>query len=309
MTMELKQLEGFVKVVELESFSKAAQSLYLTQPTISVHIVSLEKELNTRLFDRTTKKVKTTKEGERLYEYAKNMLEIREDILQEFYQERPIGEKIEIAGSTIPSQHLLPEILPEFQKKFKNTFFSLNQGDSEYVMDEILRHKIDVGFVGMKKEDSRLYYIPFYEDHLVVITPNTERFQKLIKEDHALEKLIKEPIILRENGSGTKKGAEKFLNSQNIDVRKLNVVGHMNDQEIIKRSVSNGMGISIISKKSVMDYAKDGKLLIYEPEEETIKRNLYIVFDKRKKLSRIEKNFIEFCTNFYKEERESGEKK
>lgn len=297
--MELKQLEGFVKVVELESFSKAAQALYLTQPTISVHIVSLEKELNTKLLERTTKTVKTTKAGEKLYEYARHMLEIRSDILQDFYQESTVGERLQIAGSTIPSQHILPEVLPEFQKQYANIMFSINQGDSEYVLDEILRHKIDIGFVGMKKEDARLYYIPFYEDRLVIITPNNERYCLMKEQQCSLEDLMKEPIILRENGSGTQKGSEKFLNSRNIDVRKLNIVGRMNDQEIIKRSVSNGMGISIISKKSALDYEKEGKVLLYEPEGEAVIRKLYVVFDKRKKLSRIERSFVEFCTNFY----------
>lgn len=298
--MELKQLEGFVKVVEFESFSKAAQSLYLTQPTISVHIGSLEKELNVKLLERTTKVVKTTKAGERLYEYAKGMLEIRDDILNDFYEDRHMDERIKVAGSTIPSQHILPEIIPEFQKKSLKTFFSLNQGDSGYVIDEILRHKIDIGFVGMKKEDPRLYYIPFYKDSLVIITPNNEKYKNMLKEKCSIDDLMKEPLILRENGSGTKKVAEQFLESRNIDVQKLKVVGHMNDQEIIKRSVSNGMGISIISKKSVLDYAGEGKLLIYELEKEVMTRDLYIVIDRRRKLSRIEKEFIEFCTEFYK---------
>ncbi|MDK2807433.1 MAG: LysR family transcriptional regulator, transcriptional activator of the cysJI operon [Clostridiales bacterium] len=299
--MELKQLEGFVKVVEMESFSKAAQALYLTQPTISVHIVSLEKELNTKLLDRTTKTVKTTKAGERLYEYAKSMLEIREDILQEFYQERPIGDRLLIAGSTIPSQHILPEIIPEFQKLYMNTTFSINQGDSEYVIEEILRHKVDIGFVGMKKEDSRLYYIPFYEDSLVIIAPNNEKYRQLKEANTSLEELMKQPIILRESGSGTQRGADRFLNAKNIDARKLNIVGHMNDQEIIKRSVSNGMGISIISKKSALDYEREGKILLFDLEENKITRKLYIVFDKRKRLSRMERAFVEFCTGFYKE--------
>jgi len=301
--VDFKQLEGFVKVVELESFSKAAQALYLTQPTISVHIVSLEKELNTKLLDRTTKTVKTTNAGERLYEYAKSILEIREDILHDFYQERPIGDRIQVAGSTIPSQHILPQVIPEFQKSNKNTVFSVNQGDSDYVIEEILKHKIDIGFVGMKKEDARLYYIPFYEDCLVIITPNTAKYQRMKEQNCTLEELMKEPIILRENGSGTKKTSDKFLSSRDIDSRKLNVVGRMNDQEIIKRSVSNGMGISIISRKSALDYEKEGKIIIYEPNDGIITRKLYIVFDKRKKLSRTERGFVEFCTNFYKDKK------
>lgn len=297
--MELKQLEAFIKVVELESFSKAAKALYLTQPTISVHIVTLEKELNIKLLDRTTKNVKTTKEGERLYEYAKNMLEIRDDILEEFYQNRPVAEQMEIAGSTIPSQYILPELIAEFQKNGRDMRFSINQGDSEFVIDQILHHKVDIGFVGMKKEDSRLYYIPFCEDYLVFIMPNDEKHKELLEQKVSLEELIREPIILRENGSGTKKEAERFLMNHRIDVRRLNVVGHMNDPEIIKRSVSMGMGISMISKKAAADYEKEGKILVYEIDKVPAVRKMYIVFDKRKKLTRMEKEFIEFCTKYY----------
>jgi len=104
--MELRQLEAFVKVVELQSFSKAAKNLFLTQPTVSAHIVSLEKELNVKLVDRTTKNVETTSEGERLYEYAKEILEIKEDLYQEFGARSQVNEEIIIAGSTIPSQYI-----------------------------------------------------------------------------------------------------------------------------------------------------------------------------------------------------------
>lgn len=297
--MELRQLEAFVKVVELQSFSKAAKSLYLTQPTISAHIVSLEKELNTKFLDRTTKVVNTTNAGERLYEYAKEILEIKEDLYQEFGKEGPVKERIEIAGSTIPSRHILPELIQAFRKQNQNICFSINQGDSQYVIEGILKHKVDIGFVGMKNSNNRLNYIPFYEDKLVIITPNEKHYQELLHRNCSLLELIKEPIILRENGSGTKKTAEDFLTTKKVDLKQLNVVARINDQEIIKKSVSKGLGISILSKKSALDDAADGKILIYEPVGEQIIRNLYIVFEKRKKFNRMEKCFIEFCSHFY----------
>lgn len=297
--MELRQLEAFVKVVELQSFSKAAKSLFLTQPTISSHIVTLEKELNVKLVERTTKTVKTTSAGEKLYEYAKEILEIKEDLYQEFGAKSQTDEAIVIAGSTIPSQYILPELISAFKKQNKKIYFSINHGDSQYVIDEILKHKVDIGFVGVKDENSKLNFIPFYEDKLVIITPNESHYKALLEKPNTLENLLKEPIILRENGSGTLKSAEKFLETQKIEGSGLNVVAHINDQEIIKRSVSKGIGISIMSKKSAQDFVEEGKILMYEPVGEAISRKLYIVFEKRKRFSRLEKSFIEFCSSFY----------
>lgn len=297
--MELKQLEAFVNVVELQSFSKAAQKLYLTQPTISAHIVSLEKEFNTKFLDRTTKTVQTTLAGERLYEYAKEMLNIREELYQGFGRDSKEEQRISIAGSTIPSQYIFPELIQAFQKKNDKVCFTINQGDSENVISDILKHRISIGFVGMKSKDDRLRYIPFYEDKLVVVTPNEKHYQELLEGDCSFEELMKEPIILRENGSGTKKTAERFLESKNIEIHKLNVVAFINDQEIIKKSVSRGMGITIMSKKAALDYVEDGKILLYEPKDKKVSRSLYIVYAKRKKLGRLEKRFIEFCCQFY----------
>lgn len=297
--MELKQLEAFVNVVELQSFSKAAQKLYLTQPTISSHIVSLEKEFNTKFLKRTTKNVQTTVDGERLYEYAKEIMAIKEELYQGFGKEKEEEQRIEIAGSTIPSQYILPELIQAFQKQHDKVCFTINQGDSEHVVGEILKHRAVIGFVGIKSKDDRLRYIPFYEDKLVLVTPNEKHYQELLERNCSFEDLMKEPIILRENGSGTKKTAEKFLESKKVEIQKLNVVAYINDQEIIKKSVSRGMGITIMSKKAAQDYVEDGKILMYEPDKEEVTRKLYIVYAKRKKLDRLAKKFIEFCCQFY----------
>lgn len=297
--MELKQLEAFVKVVELQSFSKAAEKLFLTQPTISAHIVSLENEFHTKFIERTTKNVEMTVAGERLYEYAKEMLAIKEELYRGFEEERKEEQSIYIAGSTIPSQYILPELMQAFQQQNTKVCFTFHQGDSEYVFGEILKHRAAIGFVGMKSQDDRLRFVPFYEDKLVVVTPNNEHYQELLQANCSFEELMQEPIILRENGSGTKKTAEKYLESKKIDLEKLNVVAFINDQEMIKKSVSRGMGITLMSKKAAIDYVEAGKMLMYELQDETITRQLYMVYAKRKKLNQMEKKLIEFCGQFY----------
>lgn len=299
--MELKQLEAFVKVVELQSFSKAAKVIYLTQPTVSAHIVSLEKELNTKLLERTTKSVSLTQNGEKLYAYAKTMVSLKEEMMMEFCSQKASEIKINIAASTIPSLYVLPELIPAFQKKVAEVHFSLIQGDSEDTIKAVLTHKADIGFVGMNAVDKRLQCIPFLEDSLVVIMPNEEKYQEMLSGSHekVWELLLKEPMILRENGSGTRKEAEKFLEAQGIREEQLNVIAHINEQEMIKRSVSKGMGISIISRKAAEDYAEIGKLLIYEPPGGKIIRNLYLIYEKRKRFESVIKQFINFAQQYY----------
>lgn len=300
--MDIRQLEVFVKVIEMGSFSKAAKYLYLTQPTVSTHIVSLEKELNVQLVARTTKSVTVTSDGEKLFGYAKQILKIRNDMYEDFGKECDFGEQIVIGGSTIPSQYILPELIPEFQKKHKNIMFNINQGDSDEIIKEILKHKVDIGFVGFKTDNPKLIFLPFYKDRLVIITPNEEHYVNILNKKKPLNELLREPLLLRENTSGTKKNADKFLDSLHINTDNLNIVARMNDPGIIKRSVSKGMGITIISKKSVLDYYSEGKILMYEPEGDNNSRDLYIVFEKNKRLNKIEKRFIEFCSYYYNHE-------
>lgn len=117
--MNLKQLEAFIKVSDSKSFSKAAQELYLTQPTVSAHIQTLEKELKVRLFVRNTKTVKLSEDGKTLYQYARQMIELEQEIQSMFSKAAEQKERcITIATSTIPAQYILPDILVKFRERF-----------------------------------------------------------------------------------------------------------------------------------------------------------------------------------------------
>lgn len=121
--MEFKQLEAFVAVVDYGSFSEAARKLYLTQPTISAHVRSLEEELHTKLIIRTTKKTTITTKGYQLYDSAVRMLEIRNNLLENFTGVQK--HMIDLAASTIPSSYLLPEILAAYGKRTRILIFTL----------------------------------------------------------------------------------------------------------------------------------------------------------------------------------------
>ena len=120
--MEFKQLEAFVAVVEWNSFSEAAKHIYLTQPTISSHIRSLETELNTTLLNRTTKHMEVTEDGQYLYEEAQKLLKLRGRIYEKFSQ-NPVST-IRLGASTIPALYLLPNVLPVFEKSIRYTNLS-----------------------------------------------------------------------------------------------------------------------------------------------------------------------------------------
>ena len=296
--MELKQLESFVAVVVYKSFTEAAKQLYISQPTISTHIQALEKELETKLIVRTTKSIELTKRGAELYECAVKMLDLRDGLLEKW---RSWDEKIIRLGvSTIPSAYILPEFLPKFCKEYPEVFFQSIQSDSKGIIEGVLDGRMDVGLVGMEWEAEALACIPFYEDELVVITPVTEHFLALRKNEVPLEELFKEPMILREKGSGTKKAADQFLEKQGISKDSLKVAAYMNDPEAIKNSVAAGLGISIVSKKAAENMIREKRLLAFEFSRYTSGRKFYIIYRKDDVLKPFISIFINYIQKYYR---------
>ena len=277
--MNLKQLEAFVRVAETESFSTAAKILFLTQPTVSAHIASLERELNTCLLIRNTKGVALSEAGKELYAYAEQMLELEQKIRERFgLTGRQSGSVLRIAASTIPSQYLLPDIMARFRKEYPEEQLKLFETDSSGVVEMILSHKADVGFTGTVLERGSCTYIPFYQDELVILTPAAERYRARKDADIA-SWIPEEPVILREEGSGTRKEALRLLAQTGIDITRLNVAAMMENQETIKRSVSSGMGISILSKLAAREEIDSGKLLAFPLGETGGKRDINVVYD------------------------------
>lgn len=298
--MNLKQLEAFVQVAEGGSFSKAAKQLFLTQPTVSAHISSLEKELDARLFVRNTKEVSLSEDGKVLFGYAKQMVELEKKIEETFCA---VKEKenhcITIAASTIPAQYLLPEILAKFVEKYPNEQFKITETDSARVVDQVVDHAIDIGFTGTVLEKKHCKYIPFYRDELVVITPNAEKFRGISPDSKDLNWITKEPVILREEGSGTRKEAVKQLRNLGIEIEKMNIVASIANPETIKRSVENGMGISVISRLAAAEETRTGRLLSFPIYTEDGGRDLNLVYNKNFHLSNSAEKFIKIVREMY----------
>ena len=134
--MDIKELEAFVYVVENCSFSRAAELLHLTQPTISSHISALERKLGIKLVVRTTKETYPSDAGKLLYRYAKEILQVRENAaaaLKSFSQE--MRGTITLAASTVPSQYYLPHLLQNFHEKYPDIAFNIQMEDSPKVVE------------------------------------------------------------------------------------------------------------------------------------------------------------------------------
>ena len=300
LTMDFKQLEAFVYVVKLKSFSKAAQRIYLTQPTISAHINSLEKELDTKLIERGTKYVYPTKPGSILYQYAVKMLNLREDAVCSVKNyNKELKGTLTICASTVPSQNILPKVIAAFREEYPHVTFNILRQDSELVVESISKGIADIGFCGTDTHNPDCVFESFIQDHLVIITPNTERFRQMRTTGIKADFLKTEPIILREEGSGTRKETEHFLAKAGIDIGELKIAAQFNDPDSIKHAVSQGMGISIVSKAAVEDYENFGLLLSFDLSGISMDRHLYIVSHKNNPLSFIGEVFLNFVKMYY----------
>lgn len=296
--MEFKQLESFAAVVKCNSFTKAAEKLYISQPTISTHIRALEEELNTRLILRTTKSIEVTPEGRKLYDYAENILQLRNRMLDECTG--GIKKILHLAASTIPSAYILPEVLPAYGNYNPDNYFVIHQSDSKGVIDGILDGLFDVGLVGMEAQRDNLTCVDFCQDEMVLITPVNEHFLEMKDQKvSAVDILRQEQVILREKGSGSRKSVDNFMEQRGITEEQLNIMARINDPEAIKNLVSGGFGVSIVSKRAAWNFIREKRLLDFELPGNAGMRKLYVVYRNDRSEDNRVKEFVNFLLRHF----------
>src|SRR6266849_3765898 len=177
--MDLRQLEIFAKVAELKSFSKAALALFLTQPTVSEHIRTLEQELGIRLLDRLGRGAEPTSAGRLLLSHATRMLQLQRETLQamDSFQGRLAGELL-VAASTIPGEYVLPPLIGRFKEKFPDIAITLLIGDSRAVVDWVIDGRAEVGVVGARLPHRGIDYRELMPDELVVAVPGAHAWRR-----------------------------------------------------------------------------------------------------------------------------------
>lgn len=250
--MEFRQLEAFVNSVKLESFSKAAQALGLTQPTISAHIINLEQELGVTLLNRTCRDLSLTKQGELFYLYAVDMLNTRSRARTSVQK---LSETIEgmlaICASGIPGRYYLPRLMGTFLKRHPKLHIHVNQSEGELVAEHIISQKGEIGLTEWGTAGS-LICEPVFTDEMVMIVPDTKPYSQWPSGSSVdIKEFQNEPFILNESGSGVKTETDRAVIDCLHMLEHINITMKMNDLESVKETVARGAGISIVSRIAV----------------------------------------------------------
>ena len=289
--MDIHHLRVFVSVFQDKSFSKASKKLRLTQPTVSAHIRALEEEYNCKLFDRLGRTIIPTKEAEVLYQYATEIIE-KTDVIQDVmgrFKKKITGTLI-LGASTIPGTYLLPSIMTAFQKKYPSVSFQILIEDSKKIVDSLSKHELIMGIVGAHLGNEEINYMPFRDDELIVVSsPSFIKKKKL-----SLKELIKVPMVLREEGSGTRTMTEHIFADRGISYASLKIAGIIGSTDAVKQAVKAGLGVSILSRLSVSGELRSKTLKEITITDVSLRRKIYIITHKKRTLPLAYQVFLDY---------------
>ncbi|MBW1982454.1 MAG: LysR family transcriptional regulator [Deltaproteobacteria bacterium] len=291
--MDLHKLEIFCKVLELKSFSKAAEACLRSQPTVSEHIRYLENLLAVRLFDRSGREVTATAAGEILYTYARKMLNVKRQAERALQLHRgKMAGTLEVGGSTIPGQYVLPAIIGRFKKQYAEIRIKLLIDDTMKISQLVLDGTVELGVVGARVNNGKLVFKKLFEDEMVLAVPPGHAWegQTSVK----LEQLTAAPFILREPGSGTRIMTVKLLEDAGFAPQQLQVIAEMGSTDATRQGIKAGVGVSILSKMAIRDDVRFGLIAQVPIRGLDLRRSFYLVTHKRRSLSPLGQAFVDF---------------
>ncbi len=291
--MDLRQLEIFVKVAEFGSFSRAAEALYLTQPTVSEHIRTLEEEVGVRLLDRLGRGAAVTRGGQLLLSYATRMLALQREARQAMdgFQGRMSGELL-AGASTIPGEYVLPAMIGRFKEKYPDISITLLIGDSQTAVDWVAEGRAELGVVGARLSHRGVEYKELMPDEVVVVVPGAHPWHG--RRQIMLDELRSEPLLIRERGSGTRAALEAALAEAGMDLGSFRIVGEMGSTQAIKQAVKAGVGVSLVSKRAVEEECKSGLLWCLRVKDLKVTRSFHLVTHKERSRSPLAEAFRGF---------------
>ncbi len=284
------QLRIFQAVVKHGGFNRASKSLRLSQPAISVNIKKLEEELGTELFERLGRTIQLTHAGRVVKEYVTRLTDVLTEMQQAIDEIKglEIGQ-LRCGAATTVGIYLLPRILVQFKKRFPKVETQLSLEQSRKIEERILSNDLDLGFVNDSfGTSSRLETRSSFTDELVIITPrnhNLAGFRKV-----SPKRLGNLPLILGPKNSYTRKIIEKHLATATIPYR---CVMEVDNTEVIKAAVSEGLGISIISLARIQQETKSGLLVPIRISGLSMTRQFKLILHKNRNLSKPMKAFLE----------------
>jgi DNA-binding transcriptional LysR family regulator len=281
--MDFRRLEAFCKVYDLHSFSKAGRELYLSQPTISAHIATLESELGVLLFDRLGRSVLPTQAADTLYRRARCIL----DMLQSAKAEvdavgKRVSGEFSVGASTIPAHFILPPIIGEFLQTYPEVSIQLRIGDSEAVIEDVCAGRRFLGMVGAVPNRPELTCSAFMRDELVAVaSPECIARTPILSDPERLERW---PWILRERGSGTLAAFEAALTRVPLPLRDLNVRLVADSTHAVLQCAKASIGVSITSRLAAQADLDAGRLAVVPDLPLSLERCFYLIQrkDRRK---------------------------
>lgn len=295
--MEDHKLKVFCTVAETKSFSKTSEIIHLTQPAVSLQIQALEELYETKLFDRSTGSITLTPAGEILYNYAKQILTLYAEAAKEISKITGLIKGcVKIGAGTTVGNYILPAIAVDFKKKHPKIRLSVSIGNTKKILEMLGASMIDFGIISEMPRKSKFVSEPIVSDELCVICSAQHPLgnQKSV----SLYDVVKEPFIIREEGSSTRVVIEKFLSEHGLSLSNLHIALILGSTGSIKEAVERGMALSILSKWAVRKEVLCGNLRIIKLKEGEIKRNFYIVLLKNAILSPAVEEFITYLKNY-----------
>ena len=286
--MDFDQLETFLEVARLSSFSRAAEKRFRTQPAISSQIRALEEEVGAKLLDRSGGKVSITAAGKLFQKYAEETLEARKAVLTAIAEaERvPRGEII-VGANEGTCLHILPEVFAEFKKQYPDVAVNIKRADYGKILESVIDNSVDFGVVSLPVHDNRLTVVLIHRDELVVIAPPQHPLAKM--KSASVPEVAKFPLVMPKAGH-TRDALEDLFHERRL---KPQYAMELDSSELLKRFVAADVGVGFIARSHVHEDVQANVLAAIPISDAQIRRDLALVFRKDKALSRAALAFID----------------
>ena len=288
-----RRLQVFHTVARLLSFTKAAETLHMTQPAVTFQIRQLEEHFNTRLFDRTHNRISLTVAGQRVYDYAEKIIALYGEMDSRVRElTGDVSGILIIGASTTIAEYVLPGLLGEFQSRYKDVNVRLSVSNSLGIVHMVENNTVDVGIVESPVTNKNLAVEVCWHDELMFICPPSHPFAK--KSAVTPEEIVNLPFLCREEGSGTREVINEYLEANSVSAHDLNLCMEFGSPEAIKSAVEAGLGVSIVSRATVGKELKL-KTLVAIPLSPVLNRPFSFVHQRQKFRLRAVEEFMNFA--------------
>ena len=295
--MEDHRLKAFCLVVEMKSFSKAAEAKLMTQSAMSHLIKNLEDELGVKLLSRQGKTVLLTPAGRVFYASAKQILEQykkMDDAVSALTHK--VKGPLPIGASMTIATYLLPQVFYTFFRKYPEVQIDLSVSNTEGIINDLREGTIDIGIVEGNIKNTPVFIEEIAEDEIVLIASDDNQLAK--KDLLSPRDLLSQPFILPEAGSGIREFIDDYFHTAKIDTKDIKIAMTIGNPELSVQLVQSGIGISFVSKWSVFKAIKDGSINILNISGRKLKRKIYLVSVEKEPVTMTGKIFWDFLKEY-----------